>query len=109
MDTVLLADNEITALEFCDPYPILVSASANGSVNVWAMNGSPADLKHKCILKLWNCIWKDNVEVKVPITSLCAEYGSEMQAVRREPVVDTYKPPPQKVNDPLIDKNQTQE
>ncbi len=46
-ENLLLADKcEITALQFADPYPVLISASQNGTICVWGVRNCPTKYKY---------------------------------------------------------------
>ena len=48
--------SEITAMEFLDPYPVLVSASNDGSVILWGVRPCVVKYRYKPIVRIFNMI-----------------------------------------------------
>ena len=57
---------DITALEFLEGYPLIISASVDNSVCIWGIRGAPKKYHNICIKRFQNISW--NVQSDVPAT-----------------------------------------
>ena len=57
---------DITALEFLEGYPLIISASMDNSVCIWGIRGAPKKYHNICIKRFQNISW--NVQSDVPAT-----------------------------------------
>lgn len=64
---------EIISLKIAEPYPLLISASADGTVCVWPLKACKeyhANINN-CILRILNSVWtKEKEEKRIPITGI---------------------------------------
>ena len=71
MDGVLINQpNEVVSIEFAEPYPILAVAQSNGAVSIWTIKVTPQFPRFRCILRVMNTTYENNVPKAIPLTSI---------------------------------------
>ena len=60
----------ITAIEFIDKYPLLVSAGQCGIISVYAIRGAPRSLKYMCLARFLNLGMDLSSFKNIPISSI---------------------------------------
>lgn len=84
--------SEITAIQFAEPFPIMISSSSDGSICIWGVRPCVELYRYKCIMRILNSVWRDDgTEVRHGITSLAIETESRF-GIRRQPVKDFPSP-----------------
>lgn len=66
---------DITAMEFMDPYPALISASMDFTVAIWGVRPCPAKLQNVCLKRLTNLSWRNDTDVKCAVSRLLLWQG----------------------------------
>lgn len=61
---------DITAIEFLEPYPLMLTASLDGYVCVWGVRPCPIQYKSICIARLRNVSWQYSEDLLTPVTKL---------------------------------------
>ena len=49
--------SDVTAIEFLSPYPLMVTASMDCKVNLWAVRPAPSHLRYFCLNNFLNKSW----------------------------------------------------
>ena len=61
---------DITAIEFMDPYPLLISASMDASICIWGVRPCPEKHQYICIKRYKNISWKHEKDQPSVVTRL---------------------------------------
>mmetsp|Transcript_28010 Transcript_28010/g.5114 ORF Transcript_28010/g.5114 Transcript_28010/m.5114 type:complete len:112 (-) Transcript_28010:1693-2028(-) len=60
----------ILALEFVNPYALLVTAASDGTFCIWPVRPHPGIMRYHCICRIANYSWNINKDIKCNITSI---------------------------------------
>ena len=61
---------DITTMEFLSPYPLLISASTDQTVCIWATRPCPSKLQNVCLKRYHNVSWYLNGDVGCAVTRI---------------------------------------
>ena len=67
---------DITGIEFVDPYPLMITASMDCTVALWAVRPAPLALRNVCLSRLVNNSWNYDHDTACPISKILLVLGT---------------------------------
>jgi hypothetical protein len=83
---------DITAIEFMDPYPALISASMDYTIAIWGVRPCPAKLQNVCLKRLTNLSWRADADVKSVATRILLWQGVQTGVTKHRRLKDKQLP-----------------
>ena len=83
---------DITAIEFMDPYPALISASMDYTIAIWGVRPCPAKLQNVCLKRLTNLSWRADADVKSVATRILLWQGVQTGITKHRRLKDKQLP-----------------
>ena len=74
---------EITAIEFCDPYPVMVTAGLDSKICIWAVRPMPTEQCYVTIGVFYNVSFNYSDDSKQPVRSLLCHAGDDIEGISR--------------------------
>ena len=75
--------SEITAIEFLEPYPVMVTASIDGKVCLWAVRPAPVERCHVTIGMFYNVSFNGSDDTRYPVRAMSCFAGSNLKGISR--------------------------
>ena len=93
-----LSKGEITAIEFLEPYPVMVTAGLDGRVCLWTVRPVPAEHCYVNIGIFYNISFNYEDDTKCPVRTLRCLSGENLEGISRGQIMkhsqinaDTYR------------------
>lgn len=74
---------DITAMQFVEPYPLMISASMDFTVCMWGVRPSPAKYLNICLKRYQNVSWKIDKDIPCVVTRLMVWHQKKATGIKK--------------------------